>query len=941
MICQFYTDKQIQNVIYLGVCFLVLFAADYTVTNMQKTLISSIHDENPDFTVEGYTSLGLTYTVFSLSLWFGPSLVSVLGIRTSMAVAAFFYTLYILAFNVEEAWAIYTVVVFGGIAGGILWTAEGNYLVLNSDPQTISRNISFWKFVHVLPIRGKSIIDGPTRRLVIYILGALAGVSSIMFLFLRPVKSRTPSVMNQQMKEGPLKEFFKTWSLFKSKNMLILNIIFCYTGLQHAFIYAIYSPSIGFTGAFGNISKQLVPLSGIFISLGEVVGGCLQIIFNSCIGKLKYKRIGIIILGLMMQFCAFIIIFLNLPDNSVFGETSDSAIIETSAVLAMLCSFLLGLGDSCLNTQNYSIIAVIFPEDSAQSSALYKFIKSLFVAVGLYTSSHIGLYTQLSILFPMALIGLASFIIVDRSVIAESRISEQQNLSKRETIERLQVDEKCFRKSPIFQRSVPIRITVSIQNECRIFISGLLFKYEQLTNLQTTECLEMCATVSYGTVNVIFLSICFLILFAADLTIQNCEKTLISSIHIDYNDFNVDGYHILSLLYISFGLFLWLGPSTVHLMGLRTSLSFASALYLLFIMSFLVEKSWVLYGAAIIGGIGAGILWTAEGKYMILNCTPETVGRNIGIFFAIYNLSSLCGNVFAYYKLFGKSYIDEETRTVIISSMAGLAAVATVLLALLRKPPQDIRPAQAQLANQPATQTKNALSELKRTWTVFTTKEMLLLTITFAYTGMQQAFNAGIYSPSIGFTLQLGKTSKQLVPLSGMFVGLGQFISGLLQMLLGKRLSKIVWGRRIMIFCTVSLQLLAFALISINIPSKAVFGNTEDEAIIKSNVHIAILCSFLLGIGDGGLNTQNFAIIANIFPDDSAQSFALYKFTKAIFVSIGFFVSSRLNLYLQLLILATGGIIGVASYFYVDYSSTSQHNNKSLQNGENKSQMLT
>ncbi|RZF42181.1 hypothetical protein LSTR_LSTR004330 [Laodelphax striatellus] len=296
----------------------------------------------------------------------------------------------------------------------------------------------------------------------------------------------------------------------------------------------------------------------------------------------------------------------------------------------------------------------------------------------------------------------------------------------------------------------------------------------------------------------------------------------------------------------------------------------------LFISSFLVEKSWVLYGTAIIGGIAAGILWTAEGKYMILNCTPETVGRNIGIFFAIYNLSSLCGNVFAYYQLYGKSYIDESTRTVIISIMAGLAAVATVLFALLRKPPQS-----SALTNQSEKETRNALSELKRTWTVFTTREMLLLSITFAYTGMQQAFNTGIYSPSIGFTLQLGKTSKQLVPLSGMFIGLGQFTSGLLQFLLGKRLSNIIWGRRIMILCTVILQLIAFALISINIPSQAVFGNTEDEAIIKSNVYIAILCSFLLGIGDGGLNTQNFAIIANIFPDDSAQSFALYKFTKA------------------------------------------------------------
>lgn len=58
------------------------------------------------------------------------------------------FRLYILAFNVEEAWAIYAVVLIGGFAGGILWTAEGNYIVCNSSSETISRNVSiFWAFL--------------------------------------------------------------------------------------------------------------------------------------------------------------------------------------------------------------------------------------------------------------------------------------------------------------------------------------------------------------------------------------------------------------------------------------------------------------------------------------------------------------------------------------------------------------------------------------------------------------------------------------------------------------------------------------------------------------------------------------------------------------------------------------------------------------------------
>ncbi|XP_075212852.1 UNC93-like protein MFSD11 [Lycorma delicatula] len=430
MMCLRYFNYQLQNVVFLGICFMVLFSADFTVTNMQKTLLSSISDEKPEFTVEGYTSLGLTYTTFALSLWFGPSLVAILGPRFGMSLAAFCYTLYILAFTLEEAWAIYTVVFIGGFAGGILWTAEGNYIVCNSSSETISQNVSiFWAFLQSSSLignlytyykfEGKTRIDGPTRRNVLYVLGGLAGVSVIMFLFLRPIrKLQLNSESAIQAKDGPIQAFKKTWSMFLSKNMLILSITFIYTGLQHAFIYAVYSPTLGFTGHFGSKSKQLVALSGMFISVGEITGGGLQIIFNGFLSKIKHKRSGVIVFGLLIEVISYSLIYINLPNNAVFKETTDISFIEPSEFIAISCSFLLGVGDSCLNTQNYSIIAVIYPDESAQSSALYKFMKSFFVAVGLYSSSHIGLRTQMSILTPLAFVAIAAFIIVDRKVVS-------------------------------------------------------------------------------------------------------------------------------------------------------------------------------------------------------------------------------------------------------------------------------------------------------------------------------------------------------------------------------------------------------------------------------------------------------------------------------------------------------------------------------------------
>lgn len=43
-------------------------------------------------------------------------------------------------------------------------------------------------------------------------------------------------------------------------------------GMQHAFTYGVYSPTVGFTTAFGTKAKQLVALSGIFIAIGEILG---------------------------------------------------------------------------------------------------------------------------------------------------------------------------------------------------------------------------------------------------------------------------------------------------------------------------------------------------------------------------------------------------------------------------------------------------------------------------------------------------------------------------------------------------------------------------------------------------------------------------------------------------------------------------------------------
>lgn len=152
------------------------------------------------------------------------------------------------------------------------------------------------------------------------------------------------------------------------KNNYIKRI---FAGLELGFFSGVYSSSIGFTAKFGSQAKELVGLSGIFVGVGEVLGGALFGILGAKFGK--WGRDPIVIAGFIVHVIAFFCIFVNLPNSSPFDTTNDDAFITPNAILAMFCSFLLGFGDSCFNTQIYSMLGGEYPTNSASAFAIFKF----------------------------------------------------------------------------------------------------------------------------------------------------------------------------------------------------------------------------------------------------------------------------------------------------------------------------------------------------------------------------------------------------------------------------------------------------------------------------------------------------------------------------------------------------------------------------------------
>ncbi|XP_013199956.1 UNC93-like protein MFSD11 [Amyelois transitella] len=424
-------DRKFINVILLGFGFMFVFTAFQTMGNIEKTILESISQDDSSFTGDGYTSLAIIYATLAVCNWMAPSVITITGPRGAMIIGGVTYLFFIVSFLFPRTWLLYAASVMIGAGAAAIWTGQGNYLTINSDSETISRNSGiFWAMLQCslffgnlfvfIKFQGKSHIDLETRNVVFGVLSALCAVGIVFLILLRPVR-RVPELdaKNPPEADGPLEAFKGALRLFCTKDMMLLSVCFIYTGVELSFFSGVYSPSIGFTTAMGENAKQLVGLSGVFIGLGEVLGGALFGILGN--KTTRWGRDPIVIMGYVIHLISFFLIFINLPAEAPFGDTDQVSYITPSAYLAMFCSFLLGFGDACFNTQIYSILGGNYPDNSTSAFALFKFTQSLAAAACFFYSSKALLTVQLAVLGVLASLGTATFCRVEWRARARAR----------------------------------------------------------------------------------------------------------------------------------------------------------------------------------------------------------------------------------------------------------------------------------------------------------------------------------------------------------------------------------------------------------------------------------------------------------------------------------------------------------------------------------------
>ncbi|XP_051572276.1 UNC93-like protein MFSD11 isoform X1 [Myxocyprinus asiaticus] len=433
-------DIRTYNVVILGIGFLLIFTAFTTCGNIEQTVVKSLN--NTTFSGSGYHSLGIIYGVFSFCNLLAPTIVAITGPQLTMFLSGILYSGYIAVFIIPSTWSFYFTSVLIGIGAAMLWTAQGHVLLENSDTSTINRNTGmFWALLQCSMVfgnlyvyfdwNGKTEISDNDRKIMFVALLVISVLGTLSFLALRKVRELEDALSEEEGQSllsarliykqrvtsavTEAKTEFKTiLDIFRTKTILLLSFCMAYSGLELSFYSGVYGTCIGATTHFGEAAKGLIGISGIVVGIGEIVGGGL---FGLVLKNNRFRRTSVVFLGMVVHFVAFYLIFLNIPDDApVVLKTSSQhkPYMAPSVSIALLCSFLLGLGDSCFNTQLYSILGRVYVEHSAPAFAIFKFTQSIFAAVAFFYSGYVLLTWQLLIMVIMGFTGTLCFFIVER-----------------------------------------------------------------------------------------------------------------------------------------------------------------------------------------------------------------------------------------------------------------------------------------------------------------------------------------------------------------------------------------------------------------------------------------------------------------------------------------------------------------------------------------------
>ncbi|CAF1279481.1 unnamed protein product [Adineta ricciae] len=284
-------------------------------------------------------------------------------------------------------------------------------------------------------------------------------------------------------------------------------------------------------------------------------------------------------------------------------------------------------------------------------------------------------------------------------------------------------------------------------------------------------------------INIILVGLAFMILFTAFQATGMIAPSVLEGVKNDTvngTSFQGSGYISLAIVYTLFTIANIFAPVVVSICGSSISMFIGGITCFLYVLSFISPMVWSYYLVSILFGIGAAILWTAQGVYLSRNSNEMTISRNTGVFWAMYQSSLIPGNLYVYLS------IDTEmiTRSVryplfTVFSIVSALGIACFGLVIWRTFSERRRVNSELLKNEEKISCVDIVETLKIALRLLKTRNMLLLLIPFGYTGFALTFFQTVYPTCIGHLIKYGDKRKRLIGLHGILVGVAEIFGKL------------------------------------------------------------------------------------------------------------------------------------------------------------------
>ena len=280
--------------------------------------------------------------------------------------------------------------------------------------------------------------------------------------------------------------------------------------------------------------------------------------------------------------------------------------------------------------------------------------------------------------------------------------------------------------------------------------------------------------------------------------------------------------------------------------------------------------AWLLLPSAVLLGAGAAMLWTAQGTYLALNSTMETLNWHSSIFFGLFIFNAVVGNLAAggaLQLLAAIGFSADASMTIMFVLMTALCVSGAALFLLLRPAPR----AEAVYVRGTLGQTAK---DILHTLRMFLRLDMLMLAVTMVYSGLSQSFYYGMFPKHVADVTQESFVGYTLA-LFGAADTLGSFF----------------FGRVADATSRTTVFLVGTALSAIG-TACAYFSEGEGWQLA-----LLWIAPVFMGLADAVYNTQIYAVVGTFCPRPDAEAgFAFFKLVQSGSTAASFFYSSWLSL---------------------------------------------